>query len=128
MTYELSSFHRKSYGDWAGNRKGVKPDPSRCCAEVSAGWHYSQCSRKRGYGPEEAYCKTHDPVVKKQKLEAERAAYLVKQSAENEKWKLKANAQNFLDALRLIADGHNDPRSLAIEAIKDFPTPYSRGR
>jgi hypothetical protein len=127
MTYELSSFHRKSYGDWAGNRKGVKPDPSRCCAEVSAGWHYSQCSRKRGYGPEEAYCKTHDPVAVKARNDAQSAKWNAEWAEAEAKRKLANNAQNFLDALRLIADGHNDPRSLAIEAIKDFPTPYSRG-
>jgi len=49
------------YDQWAGNPKGISEDPSRCVAEVSdfTGWHSNQCSRKRGYGPNDEYCKQH---------------------------------------------------------------------
>jgi len=49
------------YDSWAGNPKGTPEDPTRCIAEVRdfTGWHYLQCSRKRGYGPNGLFCKQH---------------------------------------------------------------------
>lgn len=51
----------RRYGQWAGNEKGIAEDVSRCIKEVSdhSGWHYYQCHRKRGYGPDLQYCKQH---------------------------------------------------------------------
>jgi hypothetical protein len=86
-------------------------------------WRSHQCKRKRGYGPEDAYCKLHDPVAVKARDDARSEKWNTEWAEAAVKRKLASNAQNFLDALRLIADGHNDPRSLAMEAIKDFPTP-----
>jgi hypothetical protein len=120
MTYELSSFHSKYYG---ASYSPQKPDAERCCEGIYGDWRSHQCKRKRGYGPEEAYCKTHDPVAVKAKNDAQSAKWAAEWAEAEAKRKLASNAQNFLDSLRLIADGHNDPRSLAIEAIKDFPTP-----
>ena len=36
-------------------------DQTRCVARVSdeTGWHFRQCSRKRGHGPDGKYCKQH---------------------------------------------------------------------
>ncbi len=36
-------------------------DYDKCCVEVSdsPGWNWHQCSRKRGHGPDSAYCKQH---------------------------------------------------------------------
>lgn len=50
--------YQKIYGI---NYNKCKPDFERCCAEVasSLGWNWNQCSRKRGYGTDEAYCKQH---------------------------------------------------------------------
>lgn len=37
-----------------------KADPARCIRYVSeTGWHFYQCSRKRGHGPEGLFCKQH---------------------------------------------------------------------
>lgn len=49
------------YGRWAGNEKGVAQNPQRCVAEV---WwprypYPTQCSRKRGHGPQGLWCKQH---------------------------------------------------------------------
>lgn len=52
---ELTSLHAESYG-WTAK---AKPDPDRCAAGVSDGWTHAQCARKRGHGPEGAYCKQH---------------------------------------------------------------------
>ena len=51
----------RRYGQWAGDPNGFPEDPVRCVAEVSdaPGWHFYQCSRKRGYGPAGLYCKQH---------------------------------------------------------------------
>jgi len=36
-------------------------DETRCIAKVAddTGWHFYQCSRKRGYGKDGKYCKQH---------------------------------------------------------------------
>lgn len=52
----------RSFGKWAGDLEGRPEDTTRCIEEV--GWRDywpvgRQCSRKRGYGPEGAYCKQH---------------------------------------------------------------------
>jgi hypothetical protein len=114
--YKLSSFHDQVYGDWAGNPKGHKPKPNQCCERVSSGWHSKQCSRPRGFGPEEAYCKQHDPAKVAERRARGEAEFKIKM----EKWKIESAAPIFLAALKKIANGHNDPRSLAIETIKDF--------
>lgn len=52
--------YEQRYNVWGGNASGKAPDYSRCCEVVSHGTGLSkQCSRKRGFGPEEAYCKQH---------------------------------------------------------------------
>jgi hypothetical protein len=110
MKYELSSLHRKGYY------------AERCCKWVShpRGWGGRQCERKRGYGPEQAYCKQHDPVAEKARNDERDARWAAEREEIRANLKLQRNAQNFLDALRLIANGHNDPRSLALEAITHY--------
>ena len=53
------------YGAWAGNPKGTPEDPARCLAEIRCygGWLYFQCSRKRGHGPREGFCKQHAKMI-----------------------------------------------------------------
>lgn len=109
----------ESYGAWAGYPAGHKPDLARCCVEVTGGgrWPlYHQCLRSRGFGPQGAYCKQHDPdVVAKRRAENDRIA--------TEKWnkeRARFYGATFLKALQQIADGHNDARGLAQEVIADF--------
>jgi hypothetical protein len=66
--WQPSSFHKKSYGRMGS----ISADPNLCAEEVASkdGWAYSQCSRKRGHGSEQAYCKQHDPDAVKAKREA----------------------------------------------------------
>ncbi len=48
------------YGQWAGDKKGVPEDKTRCIKGVFGDFHYThQCNRKRGHGPEGLYCKQH---------------------------------------------------------------------
>lgn len=68
----LKDHYPKSYGAWAGNEAGRKPDFTRCCESVASGrgsWHSSQCSKPNGHGPDGAYCKIHDPEAVKARQE-----------------------------------------------------------
>ena len=55
----------RRYGCWAGDPKGSAEDITRCIEEVSdsTGWHYHQCCRKRGHGPNGDYCKQHGKIA-----------------------------------------------------------------
>jgi len=116
---ELTSLHPKSYGGWAGYPKGHRPDPARCAQEVpdSRGLLWYQCSRKRGHGPEQAYCKQHDPAAVKAKREAQAAKWRAEWEAEAKAREAERAAlqlgKDAIAALQQIADGHNDPRGLA---------------
>ena len=49
------------YGQWAGNPGGHLENTAHCIEEVYTNppWPGIQCSRKRGHGPDELYCKQH---------------------------------------------------------------------
>ncbi len=52
---------KRRYGIWAGSPKG-QPEDLNCCVESVYGtgrYINSQCSRKRGHGPNGEYCKQH---------------------------------------------------------------------
>lgn len=56
----MSTRKPKVY-DKGGHYQSLE-DPKRCIAEVPlqpGGWHWIQCSRKRGYGEDGLYCKQH---------------------------------------------------------------------
>lgn len=112
-------FYLKSYGAWAGDLKGRAPDYTCCCESVWSRGRWSrsyQCQRKRGFGPDKAYCKQHDPEVAKARKDAADAR-------SNAKWqarRLEIYGKTFFDALKKIADGHNDARGLAQEVIDTF--------
>lgn len=105
------------YGRWAGNPAGRPEDVRRCIAVVHHG-NFSpggaQCSHKRGQGPDGLYCGTHNP----EKV-AERRAKA--QAEADAKWDAKLAPHHdrvrFEKALKLIADGHNDPRWVARQAL-----------
>lgn len=117
---EKSSLYKKRYGAWAGLPAGHKPDFTLCCVEVvdnSTRWpHYHQCSKKRGYGPDSAYCKQHDPDV----VKARNAANSARANAKWNKERYQTHGRTFFNALQKIADGHNDARGLAQEIIDEF--------
>lgn len=117
---EKSSHYKKSYGAWAGNERGASPDYKRCCEQVrEAGlsWpRYSQCSRPRGHGPDEAYCKQHDPAAVKAREDASSAKAELKWQAR----RYELHGRHFYDVLAEIAAGHNDARQLARDTIDTF--------
>jgi len=113
--WTLSSFHKE------------RDDPSRCAGRVMDRywWESSQCSRKRGHGPEQAYCKQHDPVAIKAKRKAQRekweAEWAAKEAAAARKNAVQAAKDAALAACKAIVDGHNDPRSLAAGVLAMLP-------
>lgn len=116
----MSSFHKKAYGKWGGNPNGRPPDLSKCAAEIRNNYRLYQCTRARGHGPEQAFCKMHDPERIAQREAERKAKFDAEYAAARERSKLNAFAQKAIDALRSIANGHNDPRSLASEIIAEF--------
>lgn len=115
---ELTSLHKQSYGDWAGSPKGNRPDPNHCCEEVSdsvASHLFHQCGRKRGYGPEGAYCKQHSP----EEVAKRRAAAKAKYDAQMEKWRRDRAGGSAINIIEQIAAGHNDPRTLCIDFLRE---------
>lgn len=113
----------RRYGRWAGNPTGVAEDPKRCVKSLMDRWHPGgyQCTRPRGHGPDGCYCKQHDPAAVAARTVVRDAAYSAKLAADNlRRQKAEAGAKA-LDALKQIADGHNDPRSLAQELLDQFP-------
>ncbi|TMO31879.1 hypothetical protein CWC26_21705 [Pseudoalteromonas sp. S4488] len=72
-----------------------------------------QSTRTRGHGPDGAYCKLHDPeaVALRQKVTRPR------EDARYRTMRLAWAGPRFFEVLKQIADGHNDPRALAAEAL-----------
>jgi hypothetical protein len=102
--------------------KPAKPDFTKCCEEIAGRERFNmfsrwQCTRTRGHGPDGEYCKTHDPAVKKAKNAKADLEYQERRRVRS----IELAGHKFLAILRLIAEGHNDARGLAAEAIKDFP-------
>lgn len=106
--WTLSSFHKKTYS------------PDRCAESVwdrIGGWHHYQCSRKRGHGPEQAFCKQHSPDAKKARKDAQEARWRVEQEERRKARAIRSAKDEALNACRAIAAGHNDPRGLAQKVV-----------
>lgn len=120
MTTMGNRLYPDKYGSWAGNTAGQKPDYERCCEEVGRDQggrtSFGQCSRKRGFGPDKAYCKTHDPATVADRRKAADEAYNIKTNAQRYGW----HGRKFYKVLEQIAAGHNDARGLAQETIDEF--------
>ena len=113
MTHTLSTHHRQSYGKWGGNPRGTRADPARCAESVTPNERFAiphQCRKARGYGPDEAFCKQHDPAARAK-------AYADKRRDEKLRHFRTAGSDALVTALQAIADGNNDPRTLARETL-----------
>jgi hypothetical protein len=107
-------------------QSGGKIDLTRCRAQTyeSVSRNFSQCSRKKvvevdGFG----YCKQHSPEAEAKRNEARREREAADRRRSDYQYK---RPLEYRDALRLIADGHNDPRAVAAEALAkwgDLPSP-----
>lgn len=97
---------------------GYRVDKSRCRAAVpeeGRGVGFRQCSRKPANG--ERYCKHHTPEAIQARRDANSKRW--QERAEQEKRRnMRWHGAPFIAALREIAKGHNDPRSLAHEVLQ----------
>lgn len=121
MSERSNKLYPKSYGSWAGNPGGQRPDHEYCCVEIypnerGGAAHRHQCNRKRGHGPDGAYCKQHDPEI----VKARKREVAAQQEEAWQKRRLEFGGKAFFDALVMIAAGHNDPRALAQKTIAPF--------
>ncbi len=92
--------------------------PERCQHEVTfyqSNWpNHKQCDRK--HLPGSQFCKQHDPAA----IAARRAESDKRGEIAWLKRRKEFRAEQFFDALKRIADGDNNPRETAREAIASF--------
>lgn len=112
---EPTSLHKERYGVWAGRPAGVRCDPERCAEEVYDGHLHHQCTRRRGHGPEGAYCRQHDPAAKREREKAGDRKY-----QERIRRDTRLYGAPFVEVLVSIARGHNDPRAVAREVLTKY--------
>lgn len=116
-------------------REGEREGEPRCWGECSRHdriTHWYQCDKpgKTRLADGSTWCGIHSPegVAKRdQRSKNRRQQAYQKLQARSERWR-KESVQNivfpaFLEALRQIAEGYNDPRTLAREALSKWPYP-----
>ena len=118
MSLEIYKPH-KGYSGYASS---APADPKRCAVGVTTGerWsRYCQCGGPAKYdaeieGQKVKVCHTHRPDVVAKREAKKNDRY----EKENLAWKRKLERPvDYMKALRAIAAGHNDPRTLAAEAL-----------
>jgi hypothetical protein len=104
----------------------------RCRASVAEGGRsvmFHQCSKagKVQLADGSWWCAAHSPVAlkaRKDVSDAKMAAFMARIDANTASQRARANMERafptLVDALNQIAAGHNDPRSLAREALGEF--------
>ncbi|MFN7882814.1 MAG: hypothetical protein ACK5PF_07350 [bacterium] len=113
---EFKAHFRPAYGRYGHDR----PDFARCADSVYSGDAWSgakQCSRKNGHGPDGAFCKQHDPVALAAKQVARFAAW--KRESDQKAREIVFTSES-KTAIRAIAEGHNDPMTLAREILARY--------
>lgn len=93
----------RRYGCWAGRPNGTPEDPTRCVKEIHTGERgmgFRQCSRKRGYGPNNLYCKIHVPATLEAKRKAQDEAIERKIKLNNLDWDIKSARYNVSELAR----------------------------
>lgn len=110
---------KRRYHVWAGFPNGHAFDPKRCAEEVAMGGRsplFHQCGRRPGFGPDGLYCRQHDPAAVEQRNQESRKREQEERERERPKW----YGRQMLGIIRQIAEGHNDPRSLCADFLKDY--------
>lgn len=99
--------------------QAVKVDETRCRASVYVKIgtsSFTQCSRKPVEGGR--YCRVHTPDAVAARAIAATARYEANRRAER-KQAIAWHGAKLVAALRSIAAGHNDPRTLAAEVLDE---------
>lgn len=102
-----------------------KHDPNKCCAGTAprdGSWFGGQCNRKPKifYGSL-GYCGQHDPAATQKRREQRDAAWRAEWAEKNRRSEARHAHAKMLErcheAIKQIAAGHNDPRTLANEVL-----------
>jgi hypothetical protein len=101
----------ETYGRGGTYNRGRKYDETQCVHGVWSGYQHHQCTRKPGHGPDELYCKQHDPVAKAAKYKAER-------EADTRRWAASTARKQRVDD---IADAKDDCVSALRRLHPDHP-------
>ena len=106
------------------SRWGNNPDMTKCRAHVSTNGSFygHQCTNKGIIDRDGVlFCRTHDPVAVEEKRAKRNEKWEAQWKEKNERWAAEEKQRDLLkrslDAIRAIAAGHNDPRSLAVEVL-----------
>lgn len=96
----------------------------KCCASVFGKWSSHNCENKAKMEHEgKWYCGIHDPVRKAEKDRAWREKFDREWGESQEKYRKEAQREKFLlkceEAIVSISQGHNDPRTLALEVLSE---------
>ena len=119
---------------WADHRYDRAPDLKCCRASVYEGVsrNFYQCSRKATIfrcveGRDVGFCRQHDPEAVAARNAARNAAWKAESDARTARFYREKREREAVaacrEAMQLIADGHNDPRTLAAETLALFPNP-----
>lgn len=119
--------YRRVYNNWAGNPKGRKPDFDLCCEDVYPRDYgpSHQCANKAKHDPDHTgkptACGSHSDAARKKRAIKRKASYL----ADKARWDKRGRAHDFTSEakalIKRIADGHNDPRTAAMELVAKYP-------
>lgn len=99
---------------------------TQCCENVRGvgGWRNARCSRPAGHGPDGKYCKQHDPAAVAKREVARQEKFETEWAAKKASWAASARRDArdaaCVEAIRSIAAGHNDPRSLAVAVLNEY--------
>ncbi|MFT3987158.1 hypothetical protein [Aestuariivirga sp.] len=91
----------------------------RCSVEVSTRgyWQSHQCARKAVLTIEgKGYCKQHSPDRRAEECKRQQLDYAQERHFSDLKWQ----GEKFFEALLKISRGHNDPRQLALDALRNI--------
>lgn len=98
----------------------------KCCGSIQSDtYRRVPCSRTGSIERDgKFYCATHDPVAVQARRDKSRAKWEADYAAKQANWARQKIEEQFkaaaIEAIRRIADGHNDPRGLASEIIERF--------
>lgn len=127
----IPSAARLSASIWSGHFTKREGDPARCRASVPDGGRspmFHQCTRKptvfrdcTSPAGTFGFCKMHDPVAEAERRAAKDAKWRREWDERDARLNLREKRvkaeKRCIAVLREIAAGHNDPRSIAQEAL-----------
>lgn len=127
---------------WVARHTNKEGNPAHCRASVmsreggSYSWiHSYQCTRKPIVcrmvdGKEYGFCKQHDPEAVNERNKARTEQWRRDAECRDLEHKRQNQEREAMKACKLaieqIAAGHNDPRMLATETLRLFPSPLSQ--